>query len=551
MGNFLEYFGQTGCAIVTSGLLSATVNAYMQKRMLKAQQEFQKALEEKREAFQKEMQKERMNFEWELAKFQANFMRQTQIQIAQENARLRLHEMYIKNTLQTFPLNISPNVLLENQSHPSDYLRRFHDAEQDKQGGTSSPVDLMQVYKDVKHRCLHPDALNVFIAPIHVSTYVQGWKVLSELVWDKIYQNLESFFTLNYNRLGDHPIIFYPTAWNDKQGAGLHTSDTIHHFLKDLPCLVIEPRFDGNVFRMMLSAWNIGYLSNEHEHHRAELSFPISMDGALVTAAYQRSQQALKVIEEVDNALEDANMYGFDPIKDKLRRNVELYEALHVEQRLKEGRFKEVEALGIGNLFGNIFKIDPVQDLAPLADYLSSRIGLNLALLADIHHLRANDANPLLPLLFKDCFPDLYADEELRRQVADEYRRAYYLLEQEEKAYNSFLKGQERDDLKIDMEGIRKAQMLEVDTQLALVSKENIKEIAVTHLRSYAKQQMKMREIENLSFEELINAVYDTMGVKDISFFKAWLHNVDDIKISRKISDKIINLESSSIKLKS
>lgn len=524
----------------------------LQGKLQQKQQAFQERMQAKMADLQIYLQNKKMDFDREMALFQVRAMRQNQILAAQDNARIRLTDIKVQDMLKTFPLKISPFVLLESKSLSlDDLLKSFRGGEAN--ANTQEPdqdvpeSSIIQLYKEIKQKRSHPDALNVFVAPIFVNTSFQNRNVLSTQIWERVYLQLESFFTQNYNRASDHPVIFYPTAWNDKQTVGMHTSETLHYFLRELPCIVIEPRFDGKVFHMMFSAWGIGYGPGSDVHHRAELSFPISLDAWLTDAAYQRSQQALKVIEEIDDALEDANMYGFQPAKDMLRRNVELYEALHIEQRLKEGRFKEVEALGIGN----IFKIDPVQDLAPLADYLSSRIGLNLALLADIHHLRANDANPLLPLLFKDCFPDLYADETIRRQVADEYRQTYYLLEQEEKSYNSFLKGQGRDDLKIDMEGIRKAQMLEVDTQLALVSKENIKEIAVTHLRSYAKQQMKMREIENLSFEELINAVYDTMGVKDISFFKAWLHNVDDIKISRKISDKIINLESSSIKLKS
>lgn len=127
----------------------------------------------------------------------------------------------------------------------------------------------------------------------------------------------------------------------------MHASETLHYFLKDLPCIVIEPRFDGKVFRMMFSVWGIGFGPGSDVHHRAEFSFPISLDAALARAAYERSQNALKVIEAIDEELEDANMYGFRTAKDMSRRNIELYEALHIEQRLKENRFKEVEALGV------------------------------------------------------------------------------------------------------------------------------------------------------------------------------------------------------------
>ena len=536
---------ETGHYILTASLVRFFDNFLLpewtlQGKLQQKQQTFQERMQAKMADLQIYLQNKKMDFDREMALFQVRAMRQNQILAAQDNARIRLTDIKVQDMLKTFPLKISPFVLLESKSLSlDDLLKRFRGGEAN--ANTQEPdqdvpeSSIVQLYKEIKQKRLHPDALNVFVAPIFVNTSFQNRNVLSTQIWERVYLQLESFFTQNYNRASDHPVIFYPTAWNDKQTVGMHTSETLHYFLRELPCIVIEPRFDGKVFHMMFSAWGIGYGPGSDVHHRAELSFPISLDAWLVDAAYQRSQQALKVIEEIDDALEDANMYGFQSAKDMLRRNVELYEALHIEQRLKEDRFKEVEALGIGN----IFKIDPVQDLAPLADYLSSRIGLNLALLADIHHLRANDANPLLPLLFKDSFPDLYADEELRRQVADEYRQAYYLLEQEEKAYNSFLKGQERDDLKIDMEGIRKAQMLEVDTQLALVSKEEAHEELEQEWRRYASQEMGIEGADDLPFEELVDRICDKMEMKHRSFFEEWLPKVEDKKISRKIRNKL------------
>lgn len=295
-----------------------------------------------------------MDFDREMALFQVRAMRQTQILIAQENARNRLNEIKVQNTLQTFPLNISPFVLLENQSRSLNFLLSFYRQESsDNTTNTTqcaeqdNPFDWIQLYEDIERKRLHPDALNVFVAPIFVSTNFENRDVLGTQIWDKVYLQLESFFTQNYNRTSDHPVIFYPTAWNNKQTAGMHASETLHYFLKDLPCIVIEPRFDGKVFRMMFSAWGIGFGPGSDVHHRAEFSFPISLDAALARAAYERSQNALKVIEAIDEELEDANMYGFRTAKDMSRRNIELYEALHIEQRLKENRFKEVEALGV------------------------------------------------------------------------------------------------------------------------------------------------------------------------------------------------------------
>ncbi len=533
-----------GAALVNSGVRLLEhllpLECTMQGKLQKEQQAFQEKMQANMEKFQFYMQEKKMDFDREMALFQVRAMRQTQILIAQENARNRLNEIEVQNALQTFPLNISPFVLLENQSRSLDFLLSFYRQESSDNSTQSSDQDnqfnWIQLYEDIERKRLHPDALNVFVAPIFVSTNFENRDVLGTQIWDKVYLQLESFFTQNYNRTSDHPVIFYPTAWNNKQTAGMHASETLHYFLKDLPCIVIEPRFDGKVFRMMFSAWGIGFGPGSDVHHRAEFSFPIRLDAALARAAYERSQNALKVIDAIDEELEDANMYGFRTVKDLLRRNVELYEALHIEQRLKENRFKEVESLGVGR----IFKIDPVQDLEPLADYLSSRIGLNLALLADIHHLRANDADPLLPLLFKECFPDLYADKQLRQLVYEEYRNTYNLLEQEEKSYNSLIgKGEGIKKLKINMQDIRKAQVLEVGMHLDLVSKEKAQEELEQEWHRYASSEMNIADADDLPFNELVDRICDKMDIKDKAFFEKWLPKVEDKKIARKVGNKL------------
>ncbi|WP_195334602.1 hypothetical protein [Bacteroides salyersiae] len=57
----------------------------------------------------------------------------------------------------------------------------------------------------------------------------------------------------SYNRSSNHPVVFFPTAWSDKSNPGMYASETLHFFLKYIPCVVIEPRFDGTTFRLMFS----------------------------------------------------------------------------------------------------------------------------------------------------------------------------------------------------------------------------------------------------------------------------------------------------------
>ena len=334
---------------------------------------------------------------------------------------------------------------------------------------------------------------------------------------------MESFFTLHYNRRSDHPVVFFPTAWSDKYNPGMHASETLHFFLKDVPCVVIEPRFDGTTFRLMFSSWGIGY--NSTEHHRTELSFPINIDVALACAVYDRSLKALDAIEEIDSLI-DADTLGFREKRKLLKRNIDLYQALHIEQRIQENRLTEIEALGIYN----IFAIEPLQDLAPLADYLSAQIGLNLAALADIHHLRSVDAEPLLPNLFKSYFPTLYKSKELRQQLADEYERSYRFLRQEEIELKA-------------IEGVREAQFEAVKKQLEL-SESSPMEVVEKLWRDYAQKNY---QIVADDFSEIVEeCLYgDCMTVDDIPFFESLLKNMDvtNVKLYDALSQKLFELQ--------
>lgn len=488
-----------------------------QERLEAKRMHFQENLEAQKERFQQHLAEQNIKNSREIALFQAQAARQTQIMLAQENARNLLQDHMVQDALKTYPLNVSPLVLLKNRSRSISSLLRFSE----KDGDKTTAVE--QVFEEVKEARTHPEALNIFVAPVYVDSKIRNRKVLSDQIWDSIYQRMESFFTLHYNRRSDHPVVFFPTAWSDKYNPGMHASETLHFFLKDVPCVVIEPRFDGTTFRLMFSSWGIGY--NSTEHHRTELSFPINIDVALACAVYDRSLKALDAIEEIDSLI-DADTLGFREKRKLLKRNIDLYQALHIEQRIQENRLTEIEALGIYN----IFAIEPLQDLAPLADYLSAQIGLNLAALADIHHLRSVDAEPLLPNLFKSYFPTLYKSKELRQQLADEYGRSYRFLRQEEIELKA-------------IEGVREAQFEAVKKQLDL-SESSPMEVVEKLWRDYAQKNY---QIVADDFNDIVEeCLYgDCMTVDDIPFFESLLKNMDvtNVKLYDALSQKLFELQ--------
>lgn len=488
-----------------------------QERLEAKRMHFQENLEAQKERFQQHLAEQNIKNSREIALFQAQAARQTQIILAQENARNLLQDHMVQDALKTYPLNVSPLVLLKNRSRSISSLLRFSE----KDGDKTTAVE--QVFEEVKEARTHPEALNIFVAPVYVDSKIRNRKILSDQIWDSIYQRMESFFTLHYNRRSDHPVVFFPTAWSDKYNPGMHASETLHFFLKDVPCVVIEPRFDGTTFRLMFSSWGIGY--NSTEHHRTELSFPINIDVALACAVYDRSLKALDAIEEIDSLI-DADTLGFREKRKLLKRNIDLYQALHIEQRIQENRLTEIEALGIYN----IFAIEPLQDLAPLADYLSAQIGLNLAALADIHHLRSVDAEPLLPNLFKSYFPTLYKSKELRQQLADEYGRSYRFLRQEEIELKA-------------IEGVREAQFEAVKKQLDL-SESSPMEVVEKLWRDYAQKNY---QIVADDFNDIVEeCLYgDCMTVDDIPFFESLLKNMDvtNVKLYDALSQKLFELQ--------
>lgn len=489
-----------------------------QERIEMRRLQVQKHLEEQRQKLTVALTEMNIKNSREIARFNAMAMRETQILVARENARNLLQDRMVQDALKNFPLNISPLVLLKNRPHALSSLLRFTVGEE---------CNISDVASDIMNYAENPEALNVFVAPVFVDSKIRNREILSRQIWDSTYQRLESFFTTHYNRRSKRPVIFYPTAWNDKYSAGMHASETLHFFLRDMPCIVLEPRFDGNNFRIMVSSWGLGYTSTEHI--RTELNFNINIDTILAYSVYERSKSALEVVKVLEDAdISESEKTPFVMQHRVLERNIKLYESLQITERINQNRMHEIDAFGIYN----IFKIEPLQDLALLSDALSAQIGMTLASLTDIHHLRSTDADPVFPELMKEHFPQLYSNEELRKLLFKSYERIFIHLRNED---NSMLSPEER-KLLVD---IRETQISKVQHDLGLQDEERSKVEIEEIIRKYVRDHF---NFEHPDFQVVWETCLDEMTSKDKPFFELLLPQIEDEAMQRQLKKKLNRL---------
>lgn len=482
-----------------------------QERIEMRRLQVQKQLEEQRAKLTIALNEMNIKNSREIARFNAMAMRETQILVARENAQNLLQDRMVQDALKNFPLNISPLVLLKNRPHSLASLLRFT---------VGDNCNIVDVASDVMNYAENPEALNVFVAPVYVDSKIKNREILSKQIWDTTYQRLESFFTTHYNRRSKRPVIFYPTAWNDKYSPGMHASETLHFFLRDMPCVVLEPRFDGNNFRIMVSSWGLGYTSTEHI--RTELNFNINIDAILAYSVYERSKSALGVLNDLTNAdIAETEKTPFFMQQRILERNIKLYESLRIDERIGKNQMNEIDAFGIYN----IFKIEPLQDLTLLSDALSAQIGMTLASLTDIHHLRSTDTDPIFPELMKTHFPQLYSNRELRKLLYKSYERIFIHLRSEE----SYILSPDERKLLVN---IRETQISKVRRDLELQSGENSKEEIEQQIRKYCRETF---GFENSDFRDVWEACLDEMSAKDKPFFELLLPQINNEKMQRQL----------------
>jgi len=501
--------------------------------------QFQARMEARREEFQEALQSRQIKATREIAQFQAQAMRETQILVSRENAKNLMENQMVLEALKSFPLNISPLVLLNSRPHSLKSLLRYtiDNEENEKDNNqkliTTNPFDVVREIIDYEK---NPEALNIFIAPVFVDSRVSNQSSLSKKIWETTYQKIETFFTRNYSRDSKSPVVFYPTAWNEKQTAGVHASETLHYFLKDLPCIVLEPKFDGNKFRMAISFWGLGYASNDH--HRMESEFEVIIDLELAKAAYDRSKNALAAIDLITKTnIKQKQKEDFIKLEPKYLYNIELYEGLKLSEypsMTKEEQkklFDMLSSLGIDK----IFSIDSSKDLDSLANYFADQIGVTLAMLADLHHLMTTRAFPKLPNLMstKGAYPRIYEDKSICGDLYMCYRDIFNQIREEECSYAA------------DGEEYRRVYQI-YDNQLTSIKNQlAVKDVLDTPWKEVVRNIVKENfKYENDDFKKVWAKLLSSTNKKHLEIIIALLPNIDDGKMQKQLERKIEVLKS-------
>lgn len=359
--------------------------ANLTREQQQANQKFQEYLHEKGLRNQKEM-----------ARISALLQRQTTFLSNIQNCQNALKGKLFDDALRHFPLNIPPLVMLQNAgvsatnitgSLIDDPITKYA-LNTWENGGISEDAFYSTFENSIKSRSV---ALSVFVTPLQMDARVAAKEKIASIVWDNVYQEIESLFVKEYNRSSERPVIFYPGAWNINAKPGLHASEILYFFTKGLPIVVLEPRFDGKRLRIMYSSWGVGMLSQEQI--RQEISFDMDWNDMILPAMYERSVKGiekLKAIEKLPTPLEE--------LKKRLVHNVSIYECF------KNSNLKTDDLL---DDITRLFYLTN-QDYSVVSDMISNTIGMVMSVVSDIHHKEISDIKPRFPRIKERYFGTLF-----------------------------------------------------------------------------------------------------------------------------------------------
>lgn len=410
----------------------------------------------RQQAFSKAMQEAGLQGQRELAFVSSVYARQTALQVNILNFQNALKTRLFEDALKNYPLNIPPLVMLHNSGlSTSSVIGDIVNDDplvnelimQTKSGNSRGTIE---DYQKILQK--HPVSLSVFITPLQLDSRVGFRDKLYTMVWDQIYQNLESIFISEYNRGGERPVIFYPSAWNLNAKPGLHASEILYFFTKGMPVIVLEPRYDGKNLRFLFSCWGIG--ETPERHIRQEITFDIKWEDVVLPIMYERSKRTYEKLAKLTNPAPIL----LDTLK-KAEHNIRMYENL-----------SELNLLSSKDELDDISKYFYIfnQDYSVMANMMSEALGISISLIADVHHLTSRGIPPLFPDLMNRYFQNTF----------------------------KFLSKPDREDLMNSINGMMKTAYTELLLGDTIVDTEYTSfEKAVTNELNYSEDRIGLKEI--------------------------------------------------------
>lgn len=425
----------------------------------------------KQQAFSKALQEAGLHGQKELAFISSVYARQTALQVNILNFQNALKTRLFEDALKNYPLNIPPLVMLHNSGlSTSSVIGDIVNDDplvndlimQTKSGNCRGTIE---DYQKILQK--HPVALSVFITPLQLDSRVGFRDKLYSMVWDQIYQNLESIFISEYNRGGERPVIFYPSAWNLNAKPGLHASEILYFFTKGMPVIVLEPRYDGKNLRFLFSCWGIG--ETPERHIRQEITFDIKWEDIVLPIMYERSKSTYEKLAKLTNPAPII----LDTLK-KSEHNIRMYENL-----------SELNLLSSKDGLDDISKYFYIsnQDYSVMASMMSEALGISISLIADVHHLTSRGISPLFPDLMNRYFHNTFKylskpdRDDLMNSINGMMRTAYteLLLGDAivDSEYNSFEKAV-TNELNFSDDRVGLKEMLKSTNVSSVISQKNI-----------------------------------------------------------------------------
>ncbi len=333
--------------------------------------------------------------------------RETNLIISQMTSNNHIKEELYRDAIRRFPLNISPLSLLENNGIKVDFFI-------DKYKNDTLTEDERKEFRSYLREVAKP--LNIFVLPITIDSRVAGKENIAAQVWDDVYQTIESIFVNEYNIASQHPVNIYSTAWNQNAKPGLHAAEELYFFLKDIPTVVIEPRFDGKKLRIMFSFWSIGY--NLGQLLKQEITIDFDWLPIIISNAYNRSKDCLEILSKM--GIEDSLL---KKKKEYCEHNIRLFENLKIRERILSDTLSELDVLGD---YTRWFALDS-SDWSIVSEKISHSVGLIMAAISDTHHLLASDVEPMLPQIYGKYFKEIL-NNDMRNTLFSMYENAYQRL---------------------------------------------------------------------------------------------------------------------------